>query len=899
MGKIQFLDKCGTFSLEKAENYSYLYLPIAGETGVKSALTPNFGGDSKVAQTSFVMEPVSAENLHNNRSTRNFWVKVEGKGCWSATGASAEAENNRFTEDQDKSELIGGFMWQTTNRSSKKYGLSAKVTSFVPAGFGEEVMNVTIKNTTDSAMEITPVAAFPIYGRSAENIRDHRHVTSLLHRTVTTEYGVEVKPTMSFDERGHLVNDVMYFVYGVTGKGEKPVCFYPEVEEFIGDGGTFTRPLAVYGEVECLKAGAKVDGQETVGAIEFAKVTLEAGESATYTIICGATKEVQKDADVVANFDSQEKVALALSNTEKFWQEMVNVDYATGDTSFDNYLKWISFQPILRRIYGCSFLPYHDYGRGGRGWRDLWQDCLALLIMNPSGVRQMILNNFAGVRFDGSNATIIGSEPGEFVADRNSITRVWMDHGYWPFLTTEFYMNQTGDIEILGEKVAYFKDRQVMRGKAGDELWEASQGTLQMTAANEAYKGTVLEHLLLQQLCAFYEVGKHNHIALRGADWNDALDMAEKNGESVAFTCAYAGSMKNLAKAVRKYSEKTGLTKVEISKEIVALLVDDAKIYEDIQAKNAILSAFGESVKHVISGETVAVDVEEIATNLENKGEWIMEHVRATEWVKDTKGNGWFNGYYDNSGNQVEGIKGDQVRMMLTGQVFSIMSGTAKEEQVAAICKSADEYLYREEVGGYRLNTDFEEVKMDLGRAFGFAYGEKENGAVFSHMTVMYANALYQRGFAKEGHKALQTLINASMNFDKSKIYPGIPEYFNAKGRGMYHYLTGAASWYMLTMITEVFGVKGALGDLCIAPKLMAEQFDAEGNASLRLPFADRCFEVRLHNSKKVSCDEYKVVAATMNGKAVEVVDGVALIARADIANTDANEVQVVEVELA
>ena len=36
-----------------------------------------------------------------------------------------------------------------------------------------------------------------------------------------------------------------------------------------------------------------------------------------------------------------------------------------------------------------------------------------------------------------------------------------------------------------------------------------------------------------------------------------------------------------------------------------------------------------------------------------------------------------------------------------------------------------------------------------MGRMFGFAYGEKENGAVFSHMAVMYANALYQRGFAK------------------------------------------------------------------------------------------------------------------------------------------------------
>ena len=75
------------------------------------------------------------------------------------------------------------------------------------------------------------------------------------------------------------------------------------------------------------------------------------------------------------------------------------------------------------------FRSHHDYGKGGRGWRDLWQDCLALLIMNPDGVRQMLLDNFAGVRIDGSNATIIGSKQGEFVADRNNITRVWMDHG--------------------------------------------------------------------------------------------------------------------------------------------------------------------------------------------------------------------------------------------------------------------------------------------------------------------------------------------------------------------------------------------------------------------------------------------------------------------------------------
>lgn len=34
--------------------------------------------------------------------------------------------------------------------------------------------------------------------------------------------------------------------------------------------------------------------------------------------------------------------------------------------------------------------------------------------------------------------------------------------------------------------------------------------------------------------------------------------------------------------------------------------------------------------------------------------------------------------------------------MMLTGQVFTVMSGTATEEQVKSIIKAADNYLYDE-----------------------------------------------------------------------------------------------------------------------------------------------------------------------------------------------------------
>ena len=161
-------------------------------------------------------------------------------------------------------------------------------------------------------------------------------------------------------------------------------------------------------------------------------------------------------------------------------------------------------------------------------------------------------------------------------------------------------------------------------------------------------------------------------------------------------------------------------------------------------------------------------------------------------------------------------------------------------------------------MGGYRLNTDFGEVLLNLGRCFGFAFGHKENGAMFSHMAVMYANALYQRGFVAEGFKVLNELYQHCQNFEVSRIYPGLPEYISARGRGMYPYLTGSASWYLLTLITEVFGVKGTLGDLTLAPKLLAAQFDAQGQCGLKTLFAGRMIDVVYHNPARLDYGAYR-----------------------------------------
>ena len=853
-----FIDADGSFTLDRPEEISQLYFPLASEAGLKSCVSPDLGGDAKLDQETFLLEPVSVENLHNNRSTRNFWLVGANGTALSLTGASAAQQAVKFTPAQDDSRLTAGFMWHTLERTLKPAGVHATLTSFVPVRDNVEVLCVTVENIADSTLTFTPYGAVPLYGRSADNLRDHRNVTSMLHRIRTTAHGVRVCPTMSFDERGHRPNHRVYYLLGYGAGGQSPEAFYPTVEEFIGEGGSFTHPRAVLENYPGVPAGACRAGREAMGAFRFAPLTLAPGASARYILLLGVEESDEAIDRLFVRYDTAAKVDAALAETRRYWKEKVNVAFATGDADRDRLMKWVCFQPYLRRLFGCSFLPHHDYGRGGRGWRDLWQDCLSLLLMEPGPVGRMIEANYGGVRVDGTNATIIGAGDGNFIADRNGIARVWMDHALWPQMTTKLYIDQTGDAAILDRTAPYFKDAQALRGTSIDRRWEADQGSWQRTEAGEVYRGTLLEHLLLQQLTAFYDVGEHNLYRLRGADWNDALDMAADRGESVAFTCAYAGNLRELATLLRLLDAREPGRSAELLAEIAPLLNAAPEVYDSVPAKHDLLDRYLHSCLHNVSGQRIQVKLTDLADDLEKRADWLTGHLRRQEWI-DGGEEGWFNSYYDNDGQRVEGFFPAGVRMMLTGQVFAVMGGVADEEQVRRIVRSADHYLYRPEIGGYRLNTDFGELKFNLGRMFGFAYGEKENGAVFSHMTVMYANALYLRGFAREGWKALKTLADAALHFEISRIYPGIPEYFSADGRGMYHYLTGAASWFMLTMITEVFGVRGEAGDLVLDPKLTAEQFDETGTAELRLTFAGRPLTVRYHNAARKEAGSYRL----------------------------------------
>jgi len=886
----EFIDSHGTFKLPDPHRSSYLYFPLVNEAGMMSSVTPVLSGDAKTGQNTFLLLPASVEDLHNSRATRNFWLRINDTRIWSATGNSAEQTTRNLSPSGDAVTLTAGFLWHTVERKHPSLHLRAEVTSFIPVGNEcVELMRVTLQNTGDQILRLTPTAAIPIYGRSADNLRDHRHVTSLLHRTNCHRKGVLVRPTLSFDERGHTINQTTYAVLGAESDGTAPVGFFADVESFVGEGGTLDWPEAVVAnKIATQVAGGMIEGYESLGGIRFRDVELRPGAERSYILILGILPNGEGPDTLLKRFGSGLSFTEEIQKTKSFWCEKVSrLVFETNDGQFDGWLRWVALQPTLRRLMGNSFLPYHDYGRGGRGWRDLWQDILALLIMEREDVSEMLLGNFAGVRLDGSNATIIGAKPGEFKADRNNIPRVWMDHGVWPLLTTKLYIDQTGDLKFLLRKQAYFKDQFSHRCRKTDPAWTPEEGTQLKTKAGKLYQGTVLEHLLVQHLTAFYNVGEHNVLLLEGADWNDALDMARTRGESVAFSALYAGNLRTLAELCRTLS-KAGVREVSCAAEMGILCdcADGPMDFDSVTEKRQRLGRYFEVTSHCLSGEKIRLPLSDLADDLMEKANWLSRHICKNEWIHNGEGIGWFNGYYDDDGLPVEGIRPSGLRMTLTGQVFALMCGIATDEQADAIVRAADQFLYDEIVGGYRLNTNFGALMLKLGRAFGFAYGHEENGAMFSHMTVMYANALYKRGLVKEGWKVLEGIYQQSRNFERSRMYPGIPEYFSERGRGMYTYLTGSASWYLLTMLNEVYGVKGELGDLVIEPKLTAGQFDTDGKLKVSMLFAGKTVEVLFENSGRLEYGQYRVGDVTINGKkfSLETHSSRALIQRAMLA---------------
>lgn len=897
----------GSFEVQNAENLPVLSFPLMNSFGMKSFVTPELKGDIVSSFHNYLTAATVTEELHRNISSRNFWIKKENQNPWSATGNSVYQKSQKWTENHDKYSIKGQFGAFETLRINETLGFEVKITVFVPETDDFlELLKISVKNISQKLQTFSGTYAIPIFGRSADNFRDHRQVTTMFQENFLEKNGVRIKPKIVHDEKGHSVNKTNYIVLGFDNQGKAPDDIWIRLHDFIGQGGSLDNPKAVFDNSKPpVLSAQQANASEAIAALRFNNITLESEQITEFVIVQGITDNSNDILKWKKLFGTPQKADEYLLKTKNYWQEKADtVSIKTADPKYDNWTKWISYQIKCRQIFGNSFLPDFGYGRGGRGWRDLWQDLLSIFLVDPQSAKEEMLNNFKGIRIDGSNATIIGTKPGEFLADRNNIPRTWSDHGAWPVFILNFYINQTGDYDILFDEISYWKDKFSHRSKKIDEKWSASNGFEQKDLNNNTVKGSIFEHVLLQQLSAFYNIGEHNILLLEGADWNDTYDMADKRGESVCFYSFYSFNLKVLADLLI-YLEKNGLKEIEIQKEVLILL-DKLKSqnsidYNSISQKKELLLRYFDSVENNISNQKIKINIGELIFDLNTKSEHISENILKQEWLETKAGHKFFNGHYDNIGEQIGGDKQNGIMMDLTSQVIPIICEVSDKEHTQESYNSIKAILKDKNSYGLRLTTEFKEINLNIGRITGFVYGHKEHGSKWMQQNIMLAYGLYKQGFVDYGYEVMNDVYKLANNQNVAKIFPGLPSFFNAEDKGEYAYLTGSSSWYLLTLTTQIFGIRGEKGNLCLNPKLSIKQFDQNKQASIKLNFMNKKLNVTFINPKLLNYNEYKIREIKINDKIIDlnfIDDKSVIIEKKKLTKILLNEENIILVEL-
>ena len=75
----------------------------------------------------------------------------------------------------------------------------------------------------------------------------------------------------------------------------------------------------------------------------------------------------------------------------------------------------------------------------------------------------------------------------------------------------------------------------------------------------------------------------------------------------------------------------------------------------------------------------------------------------------------------------------------------------------------------------------------------------------------------------------------------------------------MYSYLTGSASWLICLLLTQVYGIRGALGDLVIDPQLTRDDFGYRIALRGHTPIAGRPLVITIANPKRLEAGRYAV----------------------------------------
>ncbi len=300
-----------------------------------------------------------------------------------------------------------------------------------------------------------------------------------------------------------------------------------------------------YGDVNVFMSSSEIISHATIDRILTKSisttVSLDKGEERYLVFSLGCGMSDEENLALLSKYRDVSYCKKELKAVKDYWNSVLKViEVKSPDLSFDYMINgWYLYQAISSRIMAKA--GFYQVS-GAFGYRDQLQDAMNIAMIRPDFAREQILTN-AAHQFSEGDVLHWWHEKNRF-----GLRSRFKDDYLWLVYAVTYYVNITGDQDILAEKVPYI---------IGDSLseYEHEKGIIFQYSSSE---GTLLEHCIQSLQLAMHSLGRHHLPLMGGGDWNDGMNRVgiKGKGESVwlGFFLYYVIDL--FVKLMRKYDRK-------------------------------------------------------------------------------------------------------------------------------------------------------------------------------------------------------------------------------------------------------------------------------------------------------------------------------------------------------
>ena len=533
-------------------------------------------------------------------------------------------------------------------------------------------------------------------------------------------------------------------------------------------------------------------GKDSCIAIEI-EVELESFSTKEISFILGAEDDMLDVKENAYKFSKVQNCKNELLQVKNKWKEIL--EKIQVQTPYESINIMLNGWALYQTISSRLLARSGFYQSGGAfGFRDQLQDTFSTKYVDPQILYNEIINHSKHQFIEGDVEHWWHEENNRGIRTRFSDDLLWL-----PYAVIK-YISYTGDYSILYVETNYLK---------GEVLRENEKERYDKYLPSDI-KENILEHCkkAIKRACDF---GINGLPKIGIGDWNDGFSNIgpEGKGESV-----WLGFF------------------------LFSVLFQFSKILEEQKME-----------------EQTVEEYKKIAENLKEK-------LNQNGW--DGR---WYKRAFADNGDIYGSVENEECKIDSIAQSWSVISNAGEKEKQISAMNSLESHLVDKENGIIKLlDPPFENGKLQPGYIKSYLPGIRENGGQYTHASTW---AIIAQTMLGNGDKAVEwfkmiTPIEHSRTKESANKYKVEPYVIaadiygaqNLAGCGGWTWYTGSSSWYYLTGIEYILGLKVEHNILTIKPCISKEW----KIYSLKFKYGESIYNIKVENINHENSEIEKII---------------------------------------